>query len=374
MPGELREELQAAFNELSAQEEQSQNKSAEQQADDGKPADAGRTAERARGEDGRFAPRTPAKDTLPPDQEQAAEVGQEKPAATPDPAPAQQQATQALRAPVSWTPEERQGWEQMSPAHQQAVLRREQEINRTLAQTAEARRFAAEVQQVLQPYLGMIEAEGGTPVTAIQEVMRTAAALRTAPPLQKAAAVADLVIQFGIDPHQLDAALTSRFQGRPAPNDPLAPVMQALDQRLKPVTDFMSTFQQRQQQMQMKTQQEAEAALSEFMNDPKNEFAADVADEMADILEMAARRGVQMSLQDAYSRATMLHPSISKILEGRRSAQGAAQQTAAAQRARNAAVSVPGSGAPSVSSGDEDVGDDVRSAIGAAIKQHSGRR
>ena len=266
------------------------------------------------------------------------------------------------------------GWETLTPQHQQAVLRREREIDNTLRQTAEHRRFASEMQQVLTPYLPMIQAENSNPIQAVQAVMQTASVLRTAPPIQKAAAVADMVMQFGIDLQQLDTALAARYQGRQAPQDPMHPVMQALDQRLKPIQDFMGSFQQRQQQMHQQVQQEAEESLSEFLNNPQNEFASDVSDIMADMLELSAQRGQILSLQDAYNRATMLHPSVVKVIEGRRGAQSAAQQTAAARQARNAAVSIGGTGAPSGSSGDEDVGDDVRSAIGAAIKSHSGRR
>jgi len=50
------------------------------------------------------------------------------------------------------------------------VLRREREISQALQQSSESRRFATEVQQTLQPYMGMIQAEGGTPVRAIAEL------------------------------------------------------------------------------------------------------------------------------------------------------------------------------------------------------------
>lgn len=370
MPGELREELEAAFKEH-AEEGQPAGQAAgvEQQTETTFQSDEQPNEQPQQGTErdasGRFAPKTPAKHEVPQDQQPAATQG-----VTPPPQPAANQG----RAPISWTPEERQGWERMPPHHQQAILRREREIDATLRQTAEARKFAQEVQQVLQPYMGMIEAEGGTPVAAIRDVMRTAAALRTAPPLQKAQMLADVVLQFGIDPEALDSALAARLRGQPAPQDPFSPIMQQLDQRLKPITEFMSSFQQQQQMRQQQMQQEVQQTLEEFLNDPKNEFARDVSSDMADILELAARRGQAMSLQDAYTRATMLHPSISKIIQGRQSAQGAAQLTAAAQRARNAAVSVSGDGAPSASSGDEDEENDVRSALSAAIKHHSNRR
>lgn len=281
--------------------------------------------------------------------------------------------TAALRAPVSWTPEERQGWEGLTPVHQQAILRREQETSRILSQTAEARRFASEVQQVLQPYMPLITAENSTPVRAIEEVMRTAALLRTGAPVAKAQAVAQLVAQYGIDVQQLDNALSAVMSGRqPSPqNDP---TLSYIQQQLAPVQQFMQQMQQMQQEQAQRVNSQAEQTLEQFMADPANEFAVDVADDMADLLELAANRGRTLSLQDAYARATMLHPGVAKIIEGRKQAQSAAQQTAAAQSARTAAVSVGGAGAPTVSSGTEEVGDDVRSAITAAMRDVSGRR
>ena len=331
----------------------------------------------ARDATGRFAPRTEATNEVLADVEQAPKA-LTPPAPQPPEGAAQAPAAQAPaaqapaeRAPVSWSPEERQAWEQVPAGARAAIVRREQEINRALSQTADQRRFASEVQQVLQPYMPLIQAEQSTPIRAIEEVMRTAALLRTGAPQQKAIAVAQLVQQYGINVEQLDAALASVVQGRQPAQDPYAHMIQ---QQLAPVQKFMEQMQQMQAQSQQRIVQEAEQTLEQFLADPANEFANDVCEDMADILEMAANRGKQMSLQDAYARATMLHPEVSKIVQGRQTQQRAAQQTAAAQQARSAAVSVGGTGAPSVSSGIDEGGDDVRSAIGAALRQLSNSR
>jgi hypothetical protein len=228
------------------------------------------------------------------------------------------------------------------------------------------------MQQVLTPYMPMIQAENSNPVQAVQAVMQTAAILRTAPPLQRAQAVADMISQFDVNINMLDEALSAKQQGRRPAADPMAPILQALDQRLAPVQQFMSSFQQQQQRSQQQELGAIQQTTEQFLNDPANEFAVDVADDMADILDLAARRGQVMSLQDAYQRATLLHPDISKVIEARKLGKGLAQQTAAAQNARNAAASVSGGGAPSASSDDGD-GDDVRSALNASIRQLSAR-
>lgn len=379
MPGELRDELAASVEELSAGADAGGAGSGAASA----PAEAPAPAT-ARDDSGRFAPRVAATDTVSTNQE----PGKEAAPAVAAPATADgQQTTQTAagtpaaapagpgyRAPVSWRPEEREHWATMNPTAQAAVSRREREISETLRTTHEARQFHGDMMQALTPYMPMIQAEQSDPVRAVKAVMQTAAVLRTAPPMERAAAVADMVYQFGIDIQALDNALHARSQGRRAPADPFAPVLQSIEQQLQPVRQFMQTFEQRQQQALQAQQSEITQTLEQFVNDPVNEFAPDVTEEMADVLDAAARRGVQMSLQDAYKRATLLHPTISQVVQARQGGQGLAQQTAAAQNARNAAASVGGAGAPSASSDDEVIGDDIRSAMTASIRQLGARR
>lgn len=317
-------------------------------ADDGTGRDAS----------GRYAPRQPAEPVSPNQQPQ------------PTQQPMSQQSAPE-RAPVSWKPLVREKWATLDPEVKAEVLRRERDVDTALRDTAEARRLAGELNNVVQPYLGMLNAENTTPIKAIDALLRTAAALRTSPPMQKAELVANMIQQYGIDLGMLDQHLVSRMRGQPAPNDPLGPFMQQLDQRLQPMQQFMQQFQQRQQETMAQQRQKTQETLEQFMNDPANEFARDVALDMADILDLAASRGQQMSLQDAYARATMLHPQISEIVAQRKLASSASQQSEAARRAQAASASVGNSGAPSQGSeGGE--GDDVRSAIVAAMKS-SGR-
>lgn len=134
----------------------------------------------------------------------------------------------------------------------------------------------------------------------------------------------------------------------------------------------MNSLRSKQGEFQQNQQRTMQQQIDDFFNDPANEFANDVRDDMADLLEVASRRGQQMTLQQAYERATMLHPTISQIVERRRLAAAAAQQNAAAQRAAQAGASLPSGGAPQ-QSGNEHVGDDIRSALEAAMNRTAGR-
>lgn len=381
MPSDFRDEIEESIRQLSgeASPEPSPAPSPEPS-----PAPSPSASSGQRDASGRFAPKTPATNEVPPAGKQGEETLAPTPTPAPTPAPGQQTTQNAAgtpiaqppgpvyRPPVAWSPEEREGWEKLDPRHQQAILRRERDIDTALNATATARKFAQEVTQVIAPYMPMIEAENSTPVRAIQEVMKTAAVLRTAPPVARATAVADLILQFGIDLNTLDNVLTAKVAGRPGPSDPIAPIQRMIEQQLAPVQQFMSKFQQGQDAARQREEQATTSEVEAFINDPANEFAADVAADMAELLEAAAARGRQMSLQDAYARATLLHPTISQIIMARKSGQGLAQQTAAAQNARNAAVSVTNHGAPSARGEESEQDDgDIRSALGASIRQLS---
>lgn len=292
-----------------------------------------------------------------------------KPAETKEPlAP----PAQGAKAPVSWKPEVRETFAQLPAAAQQEILRREREIEGALRETADARKFTTEMNQVLDPYRHLIAAEGGTYTTAVQSVMQSAALLRVGTPQQKAELVADMVTRFGIDLQILDDVLSAKLQGQPSAAPQVDPNIQHLQQQIGPVIEFVNSLRSKQGEFQQNQQRTMQQQIDDFFNDPANEFANDVRDDMADLLEVASRRGQQMTLQQAYERATMLHPTISQIVERRRLAAAAAQQNAAAQRAAQAGASLPSGGAPQ-QSGNEHVGDDIRSALEAAMNRTAGR-
>lgn len=290
--------------------------------------------------------------------------------------PLQQQQTQAkkpaeespYKAPVSWRPERRESFASLPREVQEEVTRRETEMSRFVEQTSQARNYATAINNELAPFQAMIRAEGGNDVTAVRSLLQTAYHLRTANPQAKAQMVAQMILQHGIDPNLLDQSLAAALQGRQAQpqNDP---TMSYVQQQLKPIQDFFGQLQQRQQQVEQDLSRQVQTDLATFAADPKNEFYADVSPIMGDILATATANGMQMSLQDAYTRATLAHPSISTIVMNRQMSQRGAQQTAATRRARNASASLPSGGAPS---GAADAGTkpaNRRSALEAAWEQ-----
>jgi hypothetical protein len=282
------------------------------------------------------------------------------------PGPKSGPKTQQDRAPASWRPEIREHWAKLPQDVRSEVARREQEVQRTLQETAEARKTLESYAKAFAPYEAYIRAENATPIQAIDNLMATAVKLRTGTGPELAQLVAGMVKQFGVGRfgqnfiEQLDAALVGQV---PQVDQQQMQLQQALQQQLAPVQQFMSQFQQMQAVQQQQLAQNAAGEVETFLG--KAEFGQDVREEMADLMEVAARRGRELSLQDAYRQACMANPRVRSVLQQRAKAQSAQQGNAAVQRARSAAVSV--SGAPALAAPNGAAPDSVRSAIEQAI-------
>jgi len=268
------------------------------------------------------------------------------------------------RAPASWKPDVREHWNTLPEGVRSEIYRREAEVQRTLQESAEARKNYDAVMRTIAPYEAFIKAEGSNPIQAIDNLMSTAARLRTGTAPELAQVVAGIVNQFGIGRfgNNFIEMLDSALAGQAPRQTQQSEIEQVLNQRLAPVQQMLTQFQQAQAQQQQRAQQQVVNEVEQFIS--QAEFGNDVREDMADILEVAQRRGISMSLQDAYKKAVMMNDNVRSVLSQRAKAQAAQTHTQAAQRARSAAVSV--SGAAPVGSMQAPT-TDVRSAIEAAI-------
>jgi hypothetical protein len=271
------------------------------------------------------------------------------------------------RAPASWRPDVREHWGQLPEPVRAEIQRREVEVQRTLQESAEARKNYDAVMRTVAPYEAFIRAEGSNPIQAIDNLMATAAKLRTGTAPELATMVAGIVNQFGIGRfgNGFIQALDSALAGQAPVVDPQQAAMeQVLNQRLAPVQQMLTQFQQAQVAQQERIAQAAQSEVETFLD--RAEFGNDVREEMADLMESASRRGQNLTLPEAYHKACLLNDRVRTVLQGRLQAKGAQQQTSAAQRARAAAVSVSGSAPVGAL---QQPSTDVRSAIEAAIVQ-----
>lgn len=265
------------------------------------------------------------------------------------------------RAPQSWKPETREHWASLPPEVKAEVARREREFAVTMQETADQRRFADAVMKTIAPYEHFIRAEGGNHLLAIDSMMSTAARFRTGTAPEVANLVGYLVNQFGVGRfgngfiEMLDHALV----GQTPQVDPREQQIRAkIEQEIAPVRQFMNELNQAKYEQEVQLQQAAGGEVQGFLSN--HEFAMDVKDDMADLIEMASKRGRQMSLDEAYDRACRAHPEISKVFAKRDQANAASSRNQIAQRARAASVSVGGAPTPSPSGGQQG---DLRSVI-----------
>ena len=285
-------------------------------------------------------------------------ISDEQPKVGEEPA---QKTSELDKAPQSWKPAQKAKWAALDPDIRQEVLRREHDTTRVLNETTQVRQFATQFQQAIQPYMARIQ-QIGNPVTAIQNLLAADNLLATGPKAQKAQYLAKLIKDYGVDIQELDAALAGS-----APIDPVeSRVEQLLQERLTPFQQYIAQQQQAEQQRQQQASKQLSDTVQQMSVDPAYPHFEQVRENMADIIEIMAKRGQSIDLKTAYNKAVAMDPSISQVQQ---QTQQAAQANAKAQRALKASASV--AGAPTGSTAGKPL--DRRAAIEAAFAAAEGR-
>lgn len=269
------------------------------------------------------------------------------------------------KPPAAWRAPQRAKWATMDPDVRTEIVRRERDFNKILSDTAVSRKLHESFNQVVQPYQARINALGVHPLVAVQELLKADYLLSASPPAQRAKFMAKLINDYGVDILELDAALAGK-----EPADPVSSrVEQLLEKRLAPFQQFIQHQTTQARQAEEAANNEIHSLVDNMASDPKYPHFEDVRQDMADIIEMSAKRGVYLSPDQAYNRAVAMNPEVSKLVADQKSAEerktAAQKANASAQQALSASVSVNGSpgGAPSGASG----AGDRRSAIAAAF-------
>ena len=242
-----------------------------------------------------------------------------------------------FKPPVSWKAGAKERWASLPPDVQEEVVRRERESAIAIQQNAEGRQFAERVQKAIDPYRAVMAAEGAPdPIVAIQNLMQTTAALRLGTPIQKADVIARLINVYGVDVQTLDGLLSGQANPQITQQQEIDRLLQ---ERLAPYQQFIAQQQQTQAQQREQIQARAAQTVEEFA--ARNEFVdePEISETMADLLEVAGRRGRSMTIQEAYDRAIQMSPEIAKIVAQRKEA----ASVASVQKAKVASSSVKGS-------------------------------
>lgn len=253
-------------------------------------------------------------------------------------------------APASWKGDAKQVWADLPEAARNEVIRRETHVNRVLSENAEVRNYAGAIQQVTERHAERIAQFNMPPAQVFDTLLEADRMLSTAEPIQKAQYMAKLIKDYGIDISALDNALSGAV---PAIPDVSRQVQMQVDAALAP-------FRQREQSEQQERQQQVAATIEMMENNPEFPQFDAVREEMADLIEIKANRGIYIDLEQAYAIVTGQSP----IAKQQQQIATAKQATATAQKAKSAAVSV--SGTPSSSTGGADP-TDLRGTISSIL-------
>jgi len=319
-----------------------------------------------RNQHGRFARKPADPDAGKPAAAPAADGGAAAPVAKPGEGEGKHDPLS--KAPQSWKPGAREVWSQLPADVRAEVYRREKETARIVQETAQARQVTDFVGKLQTQFAPALQAEGVDALTAAGNLMNLASRLRFGTPPEKAQLAAQIVRNYGVDVNALADALDRMpggvhpMHGQAQQGQPQPGMYQ--DPR---VDQLLAQLQGLQQSRQEQVIQKAVGEVETFGGD--KEFFEDVREDMADLLELAAKRGIDLSLEQAYERACKMQPDIAKVLDAREAAKRAGNLQGSTQRARAAASSVRGTPAGVPSSNPAD----LRGAIESAFEQVGGR-
>lgn len=293
-----------------------------------------------------------------------AKVTEEKPSLTPAPAPVAPPVAsptqESVKAPQSWRPQAREKFAALPPEVQKEIARVEYETQTKVRENAEAQKVSSRFRETIEPFIPLMRRSGAQdPFQAIGSLLQTADVLANGNDAQKAGMMARLFHSYGINIDHFAKALDGAPQQQTQQPRSLGPqdVERMLEQKIQAM---------RQQAMAQSSQRQ----LQEFEANPP-EFYEDVRDRMADIMELEAKRGKQVTLQQAYDMACRIDPEISQLVQSR--AKPTNGPPIASRQSKLAASSVKSTPAQAVANGDGREKSSIRDYLNAADEALSGR-
>ncbi len=273
-------------------------------------------------------------------------------------------------APASWKGDAKKLWDDLPGNVKSEISRREKQTQQVLQDSASDRKRLESIGSVLSPHADIINANyGGDTGKAISSLLGVERALTSGNQAVKTQIVARIIQNYGIDLTSLDSLLAGKEL--PPEVKQQSDVQQAVNQAVAPLTQYIQQQQQREQQLLNQQSQKNNQVISDMANDYNNyPYFNEVREDMADIIDMGLKRGVEISLQEAYDKAVLINGRTATASATRESAQTDTQKALEAhqeaQRAKGASVSVSGNpsstGSPIPSNTD-----DLRSVIDHAI-------
>ena len=246
-------------------------------------------------------------------------------------------AAEDIKAPMGFSAASREEWANVPQVIKEQIQKQEVDIRAAMANTATAKNTHTQMTKLADNYATILAGEGvSDPIQAAEGLFKTVAELRMGSPAQKAAKMGQLIQHYGIDIGMLDQSLTGA-----APADTQETQMASMiDQRMAPMNQILEQLNQLQAGKAQESTNAVNAEIATFSQ--KAEFFNEVRNDMADLIDLADKRGVDLSTQDAYDRACSFNPEISGILKQRADAAALTTQQSSVAAKRLAGSSVAG--------------------------------
>lgn len=301
-PVTLEDELKAAFTTQEEPAETNEQAEVQEEVTESKP-------ERVRDETGKFKASEKVEEVKAP----VVEAPQE----------------QVVDAPVSLSGAIKAKWKDLPADVQAEWSKRENDIHQMMTRHDGELRMGREMKEVITPYMAIIQAEGGTPSTAVRDLLNTAYQLRTAPPMQKAGLVKQIIETYGVDMNLLGN------QQHVEQNSEVA----MLRQQIARLEQFANPENLQRQFQEQSEQNRIQAEVSAFANDPAHKHYHAVKAEMAALLGSGRARDIN----EAYDMACWAKADIrSTLLAEQKTAEEDAKRKSIEAK-KKASLSISGS-------------------------------
>lgn len=358
----IREELEAARDEVVARQENEHVSDDKLVQSDG-PA---RTDSRTRDATGKFTRESESGATggqqskaqqaagTPPD----GSAGQSQPSIQPV----------ALPAPTSWKAEEKALWARVPAEVQHIINRREQEAHRAITAQDEVRSVGGQFIQTANEFAPVLQARGITPVAFFKEALGIVSQLGHPDPavrgnmLRQLAHVNNVDPRFLIGPQQQPGA---SGQPQQAPNVPIDQLItRTVNERFQAIQQQQA--QERERAEMQSTNSEIEAFRSKV--DANGQPAYPYFDHVTSLMASILGGGVASTLEEAYELAVKAHPETSSLIAkaAEAAAKAAGEQRRKAENARRKAGSIrsgPGSPPAANGAGNRSIRDELKAAF-----------
>lgn len=253
--------------------------------------------------------------------------------------------------PQSWTAEAKAEWANAPDKIRAEVLKREQDMHQALTRHDGELRLGRDMKEIVSPYLPIIQAEGGTPQTAVRDLLNTAFVLRTGSQEQKRALILNTAKQYGVD---LGIQEESEYV------DPMLASLRQEIEQLKRIANPQAVESRLRERFEG---DKIQSDIAAFAANPANVHFEAVKPIMGALLGSHQAK----DLQEAYDMACNANPQIRSTLEAAKRAELEAKRKQEIAQKKRAASSITGSpavpGNSKVTNPKSSVEDDLRAAF-----------